>query len=46
MKKKVSYTLLVMITSCHVDDLNTRNKCLPAKLLKQGYRYKVKKGVF
>ena len=23
----------------HVDDLNARNKCLTAKLLKQGYRY-------
>ena len=23
----------------HVDDFNTRNKCLTAKLLKQGYRY-------
>ena len=23
----------------HVDDINTRNKCLTAKLLKQGYRY-------
>ena len=23
----------------HVDDLNTRNKVLKAKLLKQGYRY-------
>ena len=23
----------------HVDDLNTRNKCLSAKLLQQGYRY-------
>ena len=23
----------------HVDDLNTRNKCLTAKLIKQGYRY-------
>ena len=23
----------------HVDDLNTRNKCLTAKLLEQGYRY-------
>ena len=23
----------------HVGDLNTRNKCLTAKLLKQGYRY-------
>ena len=25
--------------SSHVDDLNTRNKVLTAKLLKQGYRY-------
>ena len=24
---------------CHVDDLNTSNKCLTAKLLKQGYQY-------
>ena len=23
----------------HVDDFNARNKCLTAKLLKQGYRY-------
>ena len=23
----------------HVDDFNTRNKCLTAKLLNQGYRY-------
>ena len=23
----------------HVDDFNTRNKCLTAKFLKQGYRY-------
>ena len=23
----------------HVDDFNTRNKCLTAKLLKQGFRY-------
>ena len=23
----------------HVDDFNTRNKCVTAKLLKQGYRY-------
>ena len=23
----------------HIDDFNTRNKCLTAKLLKQGYRY-------
>ena len=25
--------------SSHVDDLNTRNKVLTAKLLRQGYRY-------
>ena len=24
---------------CHVEDSNARNKCLNAKLLKQGYRY-------
>ena len=24
---------------CHVEDFNARNKCLTAKLLKQGYRY-------
>ena len=31
----------------HVDDLNTRNKCLTAKLLKQGYRYhKLRKAFF
>ena len=23
----------------HIDDFNTRNKCLTAKLLKQGYQY-------
>ena len=31
----------------HVDDFNTRNKCLTAKLLKQGYRYhKLRKTFF
>ena len=25
--------------ACHVEDFNARNKCLTAKLLKQGYRY-------
>ena len=31
----------------HVDDFNTRNKYLTAKLLKQGYQYhKLKKGFF
>ena len=27
------------VCSSHVDDFNTRNKCLTAKLLKQDYRY-------
>ena len=32
--------LLKFVGVCsHVDDFNTRNKCLTAKLLKQGYRY-------
>ena len=32
---------------CHVDDFNTRNKCLTAKLLKHGYRYhKLRKAFF
>ena len=32
--------------SGHVDDLNTRNKVLTAKLLKQGYRYhKLRKAI-
>ena len=31
----------------HVDDFNTRNKYLTAKLFKQGYRYhKLRKGFF
>ena len=29
--------------SSHVDDFNTRNKVLTAKLLRQGYRYKIRK---
>ena len=31
--------------SSHVGDSNTRNKVLTAKLLKQGYRYKIRKAV-
>ena len=34
----MSMTLCSRVCS-HVDDFNTRNKCLTAKLLKQGYRY-------
>ena len=30
----------------HADDFNTRNKCLTAKLLKQGYRYQKLRKVF
>ena len=30
----------------HVDDFNTRNKCLTAKLRKQGYRYHKLRKVF
>ena len=29
--------------SSHVDDFNTRNKVLTAKLLRQGYRYKLRR---
>ena len=32
--------------SSHVDDLNTRNKVLTAKLLRQGYRYHKRHMVF
>ena len=30
----------------HVDDFNTRNKCLTAKLLKQGYQYHMLRKAF
>ena len=30
----------------HVDDFNTRNKCVTTKLLKQGYRYHKLRKVF
>ena len=30
----------------HVDDFNSRNKCLTAKFLKQGYRYHKLRKVF
>ena len=34
------YQLIRFSRVCsHVDDFNTRNKCLTTKLLKQGYRY-------
>ena len=40
--------LIRFATVCsHVDDFNAGNKCLTAKLLKQGYRYhKIRKAFF
>ena len=35
----ISQLLRIARVCSHVDDFNTRNKCLTAKLLKQGYRY-------
>ena len=32
-------TYSICSSDAHVDDLNTRNKVLAAKLLRQGYRY-------
>ena len=38
--RRPSYQLIRFARVCnHVDDFNTLNKCLTAKLLKQGYRY-------
>ena len=44
----VSYQLIRFARVCsHVDDFNARNKCLNAKLLKQGYWYhKLNRKVF
>ena len=36
---RVSCRVVVARVSSHVDDFNTRNKVLTAKLLRQGYRY-------
>ena len=35
----ISQLIRFALVCSHVDDFNTRNKCLTAKLLKQGYRY-------
>ena len=35
----ISQLIKVSRVCSHVDDFNTRNKCLTAKLLQQGYRY-------
>ena len=40
--RRPSYGMYIsqLIRACtHVDDFDIRNKCLTAKLLKQGYRY-------
>ena len=35
----ISQLICFARVSSHVDDLNTRNKVLTAKVLRQGYRY-------
>ena len=35
----ISQPILFARVSSHVDDFNTRNKVLTAKILRQGYRY-------
>ena len=35
----ISQLIRIARVCSHVDDFNARNKCLTAKLLKQGYRY-------
>ena len=35
----ISHLIRFARVCSHVDDFDTRNKCLTAKLLKQGYRY-------
>ena len=43
----ISQRIRFAIVCSHVDDFNTRNKCLTAKLFKQIYRYhKLKKAFF
>ena len=37
--RSASYGVYISQVSSHVDDFNTRNKVLTAKLLRQGYRY-------
>ena len=35
----INYFIIFARVCSHVEDLNARNKCLTAKLIKQGYRY-------
>ena len=42
----ISQLLRFARVCCHVEDFNARNKCLTAKLLKQGHRYHKLRKVF
>ena len=39
----ISQLIRFSLVSSHFDDFNTRNKVLTTKLLRQGYRYKIRK---
>ena len=40
------FLILFVLRECPVDDFNTRNKILTAKLLRQGYRYHIFRKAF
>ena len=42
----ISQIIRLARVSSHVDDFNTRNKVLTAKLLRQGYRYHILRKAF
>ena len=42
----ISHLIRFTRVCSHVDEFNTRNKCLTAKLLKQGYRYHMLRKAF
>ena len=42
----ISQLIIFAIVCSHIEDFNDRNKCLTAKLLKQGYRYHKLRKVF
>ena len=43
---KILYLVSCILLCNHVADFNTRNKCLTAKLLQQGYRYNTLRKTF
>ena len=43
---KISQLIIFANVCSHIEDFNARNKCLIAKLLKQGYRYHKLRKVF